>query len=164
MPREGFNRAPSSSLRKWSLDLLMIRPLGRVLLVLALSSPLALFSQEFRAAISGTVTDPSGAPVPGAKITVTETRTQTKNQAVSDNGGKYNVLFLLSGDYDIAIQSQGFKDYIRKALHIGAGDHPVIDVQAGHRRCRPDCRSDRGCAAGQLRECVCRPSHYHQRS
>lgn len=88
-----------------------------------------MFAQEFRGAISGTVTDPSGAPIPGAKITVTETRTSTKNQAVSDNSGKYNVLFLLSGDYDIAVQSQGFKDYIRKALHIGAGDHPVIDVK-----------------------------------
>jgi hypothetical protein len=106
----------------------MIRSLGKVLFVLAFSSPLAMFSQEFRAAISGTVTDPSGAPIPGAKVTVTETRTSTKNQAVSDNSGKYNVLFLLPGDYDIAVQSQGFKDYVRKALHIGAGDHPVIDV------------------------------------
>src|ERR1035438_6955584 len=106
----------------------MVRPLGKIMLVLALSSPIAVFAQEFRAAISGTVTDPSGAPVPGAKITVTETRTSTKNQAVSDNTGKYNILFLLPGDYDISVQSQGFKDYIRKALHLGAGDHPVIDV------------------------------------
>ncbi len=106
----------------------MIRKLGTVFLALAVTSPLA-FSQEFRGAISGTITDPSGAPVPGVKITVTETRTSTKSQAVSDGSGKYNVLFLLPGDYDVAAQAQGFKDYIRKALHIGAGDHPVIDIQ-----------------------------------
>ena len=107
----------------------MIRPLGKALLILALSFPAHVIAQEFRAAISGTITDPSGSPIPGAKIMVTETRTSTKNQAVSDNSGKYNVLFLLTGDYDIAVQSQGFKDYIRKALHVGAGEHPVIDVR-----------------------------------
>jgi hypothetical protein len=101
----------------------------RALVVPALCSTLAIHAQEFRAAISGTITDPSGAPIPGAKITVTETRTSTKNEAVTDNSGKYNVLFLLTGDYDIAIQAQGFKDYVRKALHVGAGDHPVINAQ-----------------------------------
>jgi hypothetical protein len=105
----------------------MSRTLGKVLLALAI--PLAMYSQEFRAAISGAVTDSSGAPIAGAKVAVTETRTGTKNQAVSDNSGQYNVLFLLPGDYDIEVQSQGFKDYVRKALHVGAGDHPVIDVR-----------------------------------
>ncbi len=106
----------------------MIRPLGRVLLALVLTTPLAMYSQEFRAAISGTVTDPSGAGISGAKITVTETRTSTKNQSVADASGKFNVLFLLTGDYDIAVSAPGFKDYVRKAMHLGAGDHPVIDV------------------------------------
>ena len=68
-----------------------------------------MFSQEFRAAISGTVTDPSGAGIAGAKITVTETRTGTRNQAVSDTAGKFNVLFLLPGDYDIAVQCPGLQ-------------------------------------------------------
>ena len=106
----------------------MIRPLGRIFLALAFVTPLAMFSQEFRAAISGNVTDPSGAGIAGAKITVTESRTSTKNQAVADSSGKFNVLFLLTGDYDIAVSGPGFKDYVRKAMHLGAGDHPVIDV------------------------------------
>jgi hypothetical protein len=103
--------------------------LGQVLFALALAAPLAVYAQEFRGAISGTVTDPSGAPIAGAKITVTETRTSTKNQTVTENNGQYNVLFLLPGDYDVAVQAQGFKDYVRKALHVGAGEHPVISVQ-----------------------------------
>ena len=107
----------------------MIRPLGRVLLALAIATPLAVLAQEFRGAISGTVTDPSGAPIPGAKVIVTETRTSTINQTVTEGNGQYNVLFLLTGDYDILVQAQGFKDYVRKALHIGAGEHPVISVQ-----------------------------------
>ena len=107
----------------------MIRPMGTVLGVLVvLAATPAAFSQEFRAAISGTVTDPSGAGIAAAKITVTESRTSTHNQAVADSSGKFNVLFLLPGDYDISVAAQGFKDYVRKAMHLGAGDHPVINV------------------------------------
>lgn len=102
---------------------------GPAALTLILAFAGAGIAQEFRGAIGGTVTDPSGAPVPGAKITVVETRTSTKNEAVSDSGGKYEVLFLLPGDYDIAVAAQGFRDYVRKALHIGSGDHPVIAVR-----------------------------------
>jgi Carboxypeptidase regulatory-like domain len=88
-----------------------------------------LFAQEFRGTISGVVTDPSGAAIPGAKLTVTETHTGTRIPTVSDSAGKYVVPFLLPGDYDIAVQSQGFKAFTRKGVHVGADDHPVIDVK-----------------------------------
>ena len=63
-----------------------------------------LFAQEFRGTISGVVTDPSGAAIPAAKVTVTETHTGTRIPTVSDSAGKYVVPFLLPGDYDIAAQ------------------------------------------------------------
>lgn len=107
----------------------MTHSVVRSALLVALSIAAPLHAQEFRAAISGDVTDPAGAPIPGAKITVVETRTSTRNQTVTDGTGKYNVLFLLPGDYDISVAATGFKDYVRKALHLGAGEHPVIDVQ-----------------------------------
>src|ERR1035441_9257796 len=91
--------------------------------------PAALFSQEFRSTISGTISDPSGAMIVGAAVTVTETHTGTKVPTVSDSGGHYNIPFLLPGDYDIAAQMEGFKGFIRKAVHLGAGDHPVIDIK-----------------------------------
>jgi hypothetical protein len=102
--------------------------MGQVVLALSMTLAGVCSAQEFRGAIGGTVTDPSGAPVPGATIIVTETRTSTRSQTASDSTGKYEVLFLLPGDYDVAVSSKGFKDYLRKALHIGAGDHPVIDI------------------------------------
>ena len=93
------------------------------------------------------ITDPTGATVPGAKVTVTETHTGTKIPAVSDNSGQYTAPFLLPGEYDIAVQSPGFKEALRKGVHVGAGDHPVIDfrldvgdvsaVRGSHRRRAP---------------------------
>jgi hypothetical protein len=88
-----------------------------------------MFAQEFRGAISGIVNDASGAAVSGVRIVVSETRTGTKSPAVSDTSGKYNVLFLLPGDYEVSAQAPGFKEAIRKAIHIGAGDHPEIDFK-----------------------------------
>ena len=91
--------------------------------------PLGLFAQEFRGTLSGTVTDPTGTSVAGAKVTVTETHTGTRNESLTNSGGQYTAPFLLPGDYDIAAQVQGFKEFIRKGVHVGAGDHPVIDIR-----------------------------------
>src|SRR5579863_5624501 len=89
--------------------------------------PAALFCQEFRGTISGAVTDPTGAMIAGAKVTITETQTGTKMETVSDNAGQYNVPFLLPGDYLISVKTAGFKEFLRKGVHLGAGDHLGID-------------------------------------
>ena len=89
----------------------------------------AAWAQEFRGAVSGAVTDSSGSVVAGAKVTVSETHTGTKNESVTNASGEYSALFLLPGDYDISVQSAGFSEAVRKGLHIGAGEHPVIDFK-----------------------------------
>ncbi len=86
------------------------------------------FSQEFRGTLSGLITDPASALVAGATVTVTEIHTGTKSQTVSDSSGKYTVPFLLPGDYDISVKAQGFKEFVRKSVHAGAGDHIAIDL------------------------------------
>jgi hypothetical protein len=102
--------------------------LRRVALI-ALFIPAALFCQEFRGTITGAVTDPTGAAIAGAKVTVLETHTGTRVPAVSDSAGQYTAPFLLPGDYDIAVQVAGFKGFNRKGVHVGAGDHTVIDIR-----------------------------------
>ena len=97
--------------------------------LLTLTLPPAMYSQEFRGAISGAVTDATGGTIAGAKITVTETRTNTKIEAVTESTGQYTAPFLLPGDYDIAAKMTGFKEYVRKGVHVGAGEHPVIDIR-----------------------------------
>ena len=101
----------------------------RYLVVFALTLPGAIFAQEFRGTISGAVTDASGAAVAGAKIVVTEIRTNTKIETTSENTGQYTAPFLLPGEYDIAARIAGFKEAVRKGIHVGAGEHPVIDIR-----------------------------------
>jgi len=97
--------------------------------VVALLLPAASLAQEFRGAIGGAVTDASGSVVAGARVTITETHTQTKNDTVTDSTGQYSALFLLPGDYDVVVEAPGFNRAVRKGLHIGAGEHPVIDFK-----------------------------------
>jgi hypothetical protein len=86
-------------------------------------------AQEFRGSISGAVTDATGAAIAGAKITATEINTGTRAETATDGAGHYNVPFLLPGDYQISGRMEGFKEYIRKGVHLGAGESPILDIR-----------------------------------
>jgi hypothetical protein len=90
--------------------------------------PFGLLSQEFRGTISGLILDPASAPIANAQITITEAHTGTKLATTSNATGEYTAPFLAPGDYDIDVQAHGFKRFVRKEVHVGAGDHPVIDI------------------------------------
>jgi Carboxypeptidase regulatory-like domain len=94
-----------------------------------LTIPFALFSQEYRGTISGVVTDSTGATIAAAKVIVTEIQTGTKAESASDSTGQYAVPFLAPGDYAIAVKSLGFKEFVRKGVHLGAGDHVGVDAR-----------------------------------
>src|SRR5215469_14849268 len=96
---------------------------------LLFASAFAVRAQEYRGTISGLVTDPSSAVIAGAKVTVTEVNTGARMQATSESKGQYTAPFLLPGDYSITVQAQGFREAVRKGIHLGAGDHTVIDFR-----------------------------------
>jgi hypothetical protein len=96
---------------------------------IVLLTSIACFGQESRGTISGAVTDPSGAAIAGAKVIATEVRTGTKVQTVSESTGQYTLPFLSSGDYTVSATMQGFKEFVRKGIQVGAGDHVAIDVR-----------------------------------
>jgi hypothetical protein len=100
-----------------------------VLVALFLAIPLALFSQEYRGTIGGAVTDSTGATIAAAKVIVTEIETGAKAETVSDNAGHYAVPFLAPGNYSIAVTISGFKEFVRKGVHLGAGDHVGVDAR-----------------------------------
>ncbi len=81
--------------------------------VLAVAVPVA--AQEFRGAISGTVTDSTGGVLPGVTVTVTNRDTGVLQTAVTDAKGLYQVLYLNPGVYDVAGELQGFKKVVRRS-------------------------------------------------
>src|SRR5438093_141648 len=90
--------------RKYSFCLLMRRErfglqvlLALLIALATLSSP--LFAQVKSSAITGTVSDTSGAILPGVSVKVTETGTGTVNNTLTNEQGKYNVPYLPIGKY-----------------------------------------------------------------
>ncbi|HZS56002.1 MAG TPA: carboxypeptidase-like regulatory domain-containing protein, partial [Bryobacteraceae bacterium] len=90
--------------------------------------PLAVLAQESTGTITGLISDPSSSPVANAQVTITGEATGAKHESVSNSTGQYTVPFLEPGDYDVEVQSPGFKRFVRKSVHVGAGDHAVIDI------------------------------------
>jgi hypothetical protein len=90
--------------------------------------PLDMAAQENSGTITGLISDPTNAPVPNAQVTITGEQTGAKHESATNLAGQYTVPFLEPGNYDIDVQAQGFKHLVRKGVHVGAGDHAVIDV------------------------------------
>src|SRR5581483_1709606 len=81
------------------------------------------------ATIVGTVTDSSGAVVPGAKVTVVNTGTNFQFSGVTNQDGYYYVPYLRPGVYNLTIEASGFKRYVRDGIELRTNDEPRIDVK-----------------------------------
>lgn len=92
------------------------------LLALAVSVILPLFSQTFYGSIVGTVTDSSGAILPGAQVTLTNMGTGEHRIAEIDSHGNYQFVNLVPGKYSIDIERAGFKHLTRQNI--------VVEVQS----------------------------------
>jgi hypothetical protein len=64
------------------------------------------------------VEDPSGAVVPGAKITLTQTGTGSSREVQADDQGRYNALSLPAGTYDMVVTSSGFRTLTRTGIEV----------------------------------------------
>jgi hypothetical protein len=103
---------------------ILVRSLG-LALVLALASS----AQDVTASIAGTVIDPSGAAVPKAKITVTNTdRNAVLRTVETDAGGNYSVPALPIGYYAVTVEAAGFKTASRTKIVLNVNDKLVINI------------------------------------
>jgi len=79
--------------------------------------------------IQGTVTDPSGAAVAGAKIVVRNEGTGEERTTQTDSAGAYQVAALPVGNYQVELQAQGFQGQILKGLVLQVSQTVVQNVQ-----------------------------------
>ncbi len=78
-------------------------------------------AQTFRGSINGTVTDPSGASVPGATIKATETATNIDHTTVTSSEGQFAFQDVPLGLYKVTVTASGFPTYSVDKVEVGAG-------------------------------------------
>ena len=88
--------------------------MGWILLCI-LSTATPLFSQLATTSLRGTIKDPSGALVPGAKVTITDKATGKSLSTVADSSGAYNFAQIMPSKYTIVVSMSGFGDQTKSA-------------------------------------------------
>ncbi len=96
--------------------------------LLALCLATALFGQGFTS-VGGTVSDPSGAIVPTAKITLTNADTGAQRSAVSDSSGRYQFSQVQPGTYRILAEAPGFSNAIVNNLELLVNTPATADLK-----------------------------------
>jgi hypothetical protein len=86
-------------------------------------------AQEFRATITGSVTDPSGGAVPGVRVEAQNVDTSAIASAATNEAGVYTIPFLLPGTYKLTATAQGFKQAVREKIEVHAGDRVQTDLK-----------------------------------
>ena len=102
-------------------------------LVIVLAALVALtvpgFAQNSHGSISGQVTDPTGAIIPRAQVTVTDTDTGAQLHVVTTAGGFYTAPELAPGPYTVSVDAKGFKTVVRSGIQIDTQQNATINLK-----------------------------------
>lgn len=100
-----------------------------VFLACSLLGSVELEAQAVNATILGTVTDSSGAVVPNANVTVTETQTNIARTAETNASGNYTFADVTPGVYSVSVEVAGFKKEVRENINVVVNTSARVDVQ-----------------------------------
>lgn len=85
-------------------------------------------AQQDQGVITGTVTDSTGAVIPGANVTATEVNTNISRTAETNMSGVYVIGPIRIGTYDVTVESAGFKKAVNSGVEMHANDRIGLDV------------------------------------
>src|SRR3954467_2086469 len=101
---------------------------ARFTLVFVLLAALSLSAQTFRGTILGTVTDPSGAVVAGAKVTVKNTGTGLERSTETSGDGSYSLPELPIGTYNVTVSQSGFTTFVATGVTVDVATERRVDA------------------------------------
>ena len=101
-----------------------------LLVVLMLSGAGMLLAQVNTASLSGTVTDPQGAPIKSANITAINLATGVERNAVTDDSGHYTLVALPPGNYKVTVDGGvNFSRFTNESLSLTVGQNATFDMR-----------------------------------
>src|SRR5690348_16154421 len=102
--------------------------LASIVFGLFLAVPRYGTAQVLYGTLVGNVQDPTGAVVPGATVTVTQTQTALTRQVQTDSRGGYTISTLSAGTYTVKIEARGFKTFSRSDVPVTINSVSRVDA------------------------------------
>ena len=97
------------------------------LMIILMIGAAAVFGQEFRGTINGSVSDPNGAAVAGATVVIRNKATNVASTVTTNSEGSYSVPFLTPGEYKVTATGDGFKTSSRDSVTVAVDDRLTVD-------------------------------------
>ena len=91
--------------------------------------PYCIYGQAVTGTITGSVTDPTGSLVPGAKVTVRGMETGTGRTVSTNETGSYSIPFLNPGTYTLEASHSGFKTFVQEKIEVQVASTVMVDVR-----------------------------------
>jgi hypothetical protein len=101
---------------------------GLTAVLLVMLAFVAAGAQESRGSLTGTVTDPNGAALPGASVEIRNVDTNVANTATTNEEGAYSFPLLNPGKYTLTVNAQGFAVATREGVEIRVSEKLTLDV------------------------------------
>lgn len=103
--------------------------ISAAIFMLAACLATGLIAQDISGTIGGSILDPSGATVPSAKVTITNTdRNQVLRTITTDPNGTYSAPLIPVGTYSIRVELKGFKTETRTGIALNVSDDLKINI------------------------------------
>ncbi len=100
------------------------------LTILFLCCPMLIKAQELQATLNGTVTDTSGAVIPGAQVTIAQVGVNGVSRTVQTNGyGSYTATNLAAGNYTVSVTAKGFKSFTAQNVTLFVSQTRSVNAQ-----------------------------------
>ena len=99
------------------------------MVLLFLFSFLKAWGQTPTGSISGVISDPSGASVPGAKVTIRDPSTNISRSVPSDSDGRYIFTFVQPGTYTVSTEASAFRSASQTGVHVSVSETSTADFR-----------------------------------
>ena len=121
-----------------------------VVLALPVLSPDSVWAQgETTSAIVGLVSDPTGAAIAGARVTITSTDNGLKRSVKTDDAGRFNFPQLKPGPYSVKAEANQFEAQENDSVLAGLGQKQTVEFTLKNRNSKPERNRDGRSAADQ---------------
>ena len=124
-PQKALSRRPQSGVRMVTKARIVL--VASIAIMLGMFST-AVYSQSGSATLQGTVTDPTGAVIPNARIHITSLLTGVSRDVVSNNSGIYSAPDLSPGRYEVSTSAEGFTKRVQTDVVLTVGAMRDLDI------------------------------------